>query len=73
MAGWMIGVILSATGFDGMAAVQAATVAPAIRVAMATVLVIGAIITILLLLPYDLSVEKYDQIMREIEERKGEN
>ena len=73
VAGWMIGVILSATGFDGMAAVQAATVAPAIRVAMATVLVIGAIITILLLLPYDLSVEKYDQIMREIEERKGEN
>lgn len=70
VAGWLIGVILATAGFDGMAQVQAASVAPAIRIAMTAVLVIGAVLAIILLIPYDLSETKYKEITKEIEERK---
>lgn len=70
VSGWLVGVILAATGFDGMAEVQAASVAPAIQTAMTAVLIIGAVVTIVLLIPYDLSVEKYNKIMKEIEEKR---
>lgn len=70
ISGWLIGVVLAATGYDGMAATQPAGVAPAVQIAMTAVLVIGAIVTIIILIPYDLSQEKYDTIVREIADRK---
>lgn len=71
ISGWLIGVVLAATGFDGMAEVQAASVAPAVQIAMTAVLVVGGIVTIVLLIPYDLNSEKYDKIMKEIADRKN--
>lgn len=71
ISGWLIGVVLAATGFDGMAEVQAASVVPAVQIAMTAVLVVGGIVTIVLLIPYDLSTEKYDKIVKEIADRKN--
>ena len=62
--------MLAATGFDGTAAAQAAGVAPAIRMAMTAVLVAGGILTIIALIPYDLTAEKYDKMLEEIQDRK---
>ena len=67
ISGWLVGVVLAATGFDGTAAAQAAGVAPAIRMA---VLVAGGILTIIALIPYDLTAEKYDKMLEEIQDRK---
>ena len=53
-------------------AAQAAGVAPAIRLAMTVVLVLGGILTIIALIPYDLTTEKYDRMLEEIKERKQE-
>ena len=70
ISGWLVGVVLAATGFDGTAAAQAAGVAPAIRMAMTAVLVAGGILTIIALIPYDLTAEKYDKMLEEIQDRK---
>lgn len=71
VSGWLIGTVLAATGYDGMAAVQPAGVASAVQLSMTVVLVAGAVITVILLIPYDLSQEKYDMIRKEIEDRKN--
>ena len=70
ISGWLVGIVLAATGFDGTAAVQAAGVAPAIRMAMTAVLVAGGILTIIVLIPYDLTTEKYDKMLQEIQAKK---
>lgn len=70
LSGWLIGTVLAATGYNGMASVQPAGVAPAVQLAMTAVLVIGAVVTIIILIPYDLSKEKYDTIVKEIADRK---
>ena len=69
IAGW----ILSGIGYDGMAAVQAEGVSQGIYTANWLMIVIGGILVILTALPYHLTKEEHEEIIRQLEARRAES
>lgn len=72
VAGWLVGVTLTVSGYAAGAVTQSEAVRNGIYWSNALVLIFGGILGAAAVLPYELTKEKYDQILTDIETRKKE-
>ncbi len=71
IATWSVGQALALIKYDGALDVQAAATNTGIYYLNSVPLIIGGILMLLAVLPYNLTQEKFEAIMKEIDERKA--